>query len=57
MLKNNLYKNYSMASLLDEIDIIEIFDYRGKKIHFSEITKKQRDILHCFDITLPNTTL
>lgn len=57
MLKNTLYKNYSMASLLDEIDIIEIFDYSGKKIHFSEITKKQRDILHCFDITLPNTTL
>lgn len=51
MLKNDLYKNYSIASLLDEIDVIEIFNYSGKKIHFSEITKKQHDILRCFDIS------
>ncbi len=52
MIKNKLYKNYSMASLLDEIDVIEIFEYSGKKTHVSEITKKQRDILHYFDIEL-----
>jgi transposase len=52
MSDNNLYKNYSMASLLDEIDVIEIFEYNGKKTHFSEITKKQHDILQCFDIVL-----
>lgn len=52
MLNNNLYKNYSIASLLDEIDVIEIFNYFGKKAHVSEITKKQRDILHCFNINL-----
>ena len=52
MLKNNLYKNYSMISLLDEIDIIEKFIYPGKKFHFSEITKKQKLILQYFDISL-----
>ena len=52
MSKNNLYKNYSMASLLDEIDVIEIFDYQGKKAHVSEVTKKQRDIFQCFDIVI-----
>lgn len=52
MSNNNLYKNYSMASLLDELDIIEIFEYQGKKTHVSEITKKQKDILQCFDIVL-----
>ena len=52
MSNNNLYKNYSMASLLDEIDVIEIFEYKGKKNHVSEITKKQHDIFKCFDIIL-----
>ena len=52
MSKNNLYKNYSMASLLDEIDVIEIFGYQGKKVHVSEVTKKQRDIFQYFDIMI-----
>jgi len=52
MLKNNLYKNYSKSSLLDEIDVIEIFKYKGKKIHYSEITQKQRDILRCFNVSI-----
>jgi len=52
MLNNDLYKNYSMASLLDEIDVIESYEYHGKKSHISEVTKRQRDILHCFDIVI-----
>jgi hypothetical protein len=56
MLKNNLYKNYTMSSLLDEIDLIELYTYKGKRTHYSEITKKQQDILNYFD-SLINTTL
>jgi hypothetical protein len=41
-----------MASMLDEIDVIEVFKYDSKKIHYSEITKKQSDVLACFDIKL-----
>ena len=52
MLKNNLYKNYSMASLLDEIDVIESFDYHGKKRHTSEITTKQQDIFDYFEVVM-----
>jgi len=52
MLKHNLYKNYSMASLLDELDIIESFEYQGKKRHTSEITTKQEDIFRYFDVTI-----
>ena len=48
---HDLYKNYSMASLLDEIDVIEIFEYQNKKTHFSEITKKQRTLLECFGVS------
>jgi len=42
MSNNNLYKNYSMASLLDEIDLIEIFKKKNRNKHFSEINKKQK---------------
>ena len=55
MTKFGLYKNYSMASLLNELDVIEIFEYCSKKVHYSEITKKQRDIMACFGVTLSNT--
>ena len=52
MIKNDLYKNYSMSSLLDELDVIEIFEYSSKKTHYSEITKKQRKLLAYFGLTL-----
>jgi transposase len=48
----DLYKNYSMASLLDEIDVIEIFRLDSKKIHYSEITKKQHDIFTFFGVQM-----
>lgn len=41
-----------MSSMLDELDVIEIFEYSSKKTHFSEITKKQKRLLAYFDITL-----
>jgi len=55
MLKNNLYKNYSIQSLMDELDVIEGFDYQNKKFHTGEITKKQLAIFKCFNIELQST--
>ena len=54
MRDNNLYRNYTMQSLLDSLDIIERFDYEGIKSHCGEITKKQADIYACFGVTPPN---
>jgi transposase len=54
MKKHNLYKNYSMQLLLDELDLIERFDYPGKRFHCSEITKKQEYIYTCFGVNPPN---
>jgi len=53
MKKHNLYKNYSMQLLIDELDLIERFDYEGKRFHCSEITKKQEHIYDCFGIEPP----
>jgi len=52
MSKNNLYKNYSMSLLLDELDVIEIFKHSNRKIHTSEITKKQANIFECFNVSI-----
>lgn len=54
MKEKHLYKNYSMQTLLDELDVIERFDYEGQKYHCSEITKKQMGLYACFDIQPPN---
>ena len=54
MKKHHLYKHYSMAKLLDDLDLIERFDYPGTPIHCSEITKKQQYIYECFGVTPPN---
>jgi transposase len=53
MRDNDLYRNYTMQSLLDSLDVIERFDYWGIKSHYSEITEKQEKIYACFGVTPP----
>lgn len=54
MKKNNLYKNYTMQTLLDDLDIIERFDLPKQRYHCSEITEKQKQIYECFEVDIPN---
>jgi transposase len=53
MKEHKLYKNYSMSALLDDLDLIERFDYAKKHTHCSEMTKKQEYIYACFGVTPP----
>jgi transposase len=55
MRDNNLYKNYTMQSLLDSLDVIERYDYGSQRFHCSEITKKQQNIFSCFGVQPPAT--
>lgn len=41
--ENNLYKNYTMQSLLDELDIIEYYQQPGRTHHLSEMTKNNEN--------------
>ena len=54
MKKHVLYRNYSMQTLLDELDLIECFDYDGQKRHYGEVTKKQDALYECFNVSPPN---
>jgi transposase len=44
MQDTHLYKDYTMAGLLDKLDVIECFIRPGKKIQVGEVLDKQRSI-------------
>lgn len=50
---NGLYSNYTMQSLLDELDIIEYYQQPGKAHHLSEITQKQRNLYELMQVPGP----
>ena len=54
MRKANLYKKYTMQGMLDQIDLIECFEQKGKPVRYGEITKKQVDIYHALTVLPPS---
>ena len=50
---HNLYKDYTLQGLLDELDIIELFKQPGKKPRVGEITKKQQTLFECLGVEVP----
>ena len=55
MRDNHLYRNYTMQSLFDSLDVIERYDFDNQRFHCSEITQKQVDIYSYFGAFPPNT--
>jgi transposase len=51
--ENGLFSNYTIQSLLDELDTIEYYQQPGKAHHLSEITEKQRHIYELMDVRVP----
>ena len=54
MKDHQFYRNYSMQTLLDELDLIERFDYPARKWQCGEVTKKQADLYAAFGFAPPN---
>ena len=50
---NGLFNDYTMQSLLDEIDVIEYYQQPGKAHHLSEITEKQSKLYELMDVYAP----
>ncbi len=50
----NLFKNYTLQELLDELDIIERFEKTGKRYHIGEVTKKQSHLFECLGVNPPS---
>ncbi|TXT43709.1 MAG: transposase IS4 [Spirochaetes bacterium] len=53
MREYELFKKYTYRQILDEIDVIEYFEYPGKAGNWAEITVKQGQILRAFNVDLP----
>ena len=49
-----LFKDYTMQSLLDELDTIEYYQQPGKAHRLSEITDKQRKLYELMDVPVPS---
>ncbi len=49
----SLFRNYTMQSLLDELDIIEYYQQPGKSHHLSEMTEKQRSLYEMMGVVVP----
>ncbi len=52
--ENGLFKDYTMQSLLDELDTIEYYQQPGKAHHLSEITEKQRKLYELMQVPAPS---
>ena len=48
-----LFKKHTMQGILDQIDLIECFEQKGKASHYSEITDKQSKLYLALGITPP----
>jgi transposase len=50
-----LLKKYTMQEMLDQIDLIECFEQKGRATRYSEIIKKQSEIYEALDIKTPHS--
>ncbi|MCI5566573.1 MAG: hypothetical protein PUI81_03120 [Veillonellaceae bacterium] len=51
--ENNLFPNFTMQSLLDELDIIETYKQPGNGSHLSEMAVKQVGLYMAMDVGIP----
>ncbi len=51
---NKLYKKYTLQSLLDKLDVIECFEYPGKKLRVGEVLEKQKEIYEGLGVEIPS---
>jgi transposase len=55
MQQSNLFKNYTMGTMFDKLDIIECFKAPGQKLRVGEILNKQLEIYRALEIDPPTS--
>ena len=53
MQTHQLFKSYTLQSLLDQVDLIECFERPGNKLQVGEILQKQKKIYEYMDVEVP----
>jgi transposase len=55
MQENELFKNYTLQEVLDELDIIECFEIPGQQLQIGEMTKRQKELYRKLGVTPPTS--
>lgn len=55
MQEAGLFKDYTLQSALDRLDVIECFEHPGQRLLVGEILEKQRKIYEAMDIQAPTS--
>jgi transposase len=55
MQMNSLLKDYTLASLLDKLDVIECFEQPGKSLRVGEMLEKQKQLYHDLGVNPPTS--
>mgnify|MGYP000867917671 CR=1 FL=1 len=55
MQENNLFRKYTILSILDEFDVIDCYEQPGCDLRFGEITNRQKELYTLFGITPPSS--
>ena len=50
--EHGVFNNYTIQSLLDELDVIEYYQQPGKTHHLSEITEKQKNLYEMMNVSV-----
>ena len=53
MQENNLFKDFTLQEVLDELDIIECFEAPGRRLQVGEMTKKQAELYTRLGVSPP----
>jgi len=53
MQDKNLFKTYTIQTLLDKLDVIECYRYPNKKLQVNKILQKQKEIYEAFEVEIP----
>lgn len=55
MQQNDLFKSYTLESLLDKLDLIECFEYSGHPLRVGELLQKQKELYTLMGISPPSS--
>ena len=53
MQDQDLFRNYTIHGLLDELDVVECYHYPGSTVQYSEITQRQRELYEKLGVAPP----
>ena len=55
MQEQQLFKKYTMQTLLDKLDVIECFEHPKHKLRVGEVLQKQKDIYKAMGVNVPSS--